>query len=126
VGNSCGYPLVNKAKDKIVVEFVPRDRLGLTSIEIPLVVDFDLNGDVIGIEALNLCFYAGRSIQGKGDRSGSESGRIRLTYDDEVDALYLRIDDGRSLRQRRVNGNLLIDADGRLIAIEASLDEHGS
>jgi uncharacterized protein YuzE len=117
------WPTVNKGAKTITIAFAPLDELASQmTIDIPLILDLDLNNDVIGIEALSFCSYGGSSALVDFDYSALEPVNMRLSYDEEVDALALRIDDGRSITQRSVKGKLLLDSIGRMIGIEASLE----
>ena len=115
------YPVVTTDKNKVVIDFVSPGCMSANSVEIPLVLDLDLYGQVIGIEVLNFCSYGGVNTLADFDRSKLTSAGMRLSYDEEVDAFSLKIDDGRSLKQRAVTGKLFLDANGRMTSIEAHL-----
>lgn len=115
------YPVVNKGEKTITISFVPSEGVAQRDVDIPLVLDLDLYNEVVGIEALNCRSFGGPNILADFDYSALVRVGMRLSYDEEVDALALKIDEGRSIRQRSVKGRLLLDSDGRITAIEANL-----
>jgi hypothetical protein len=50
-----------------------------------------------------------------------EEGSPRWSYDEEIDAFYVRIADGPAQRQRSARGTAQVDRDGRLVSIEIRL-----
>jgi len=121
MNGSGNYPVVNKGEKTIAINFVPSESGAQSDVEIPLVLDLDLYNEVIGIEALNFRSYGGPNILADFNYSALEPVGMRLSYDEEVDALALKIDEGRSIRQRSVKGRLLLDSGGRMTGIEANL-----
>lgn len=119
--NERDFPKLTRNEDKFFVDFGPAGELGENSVDIPLVLDLDRFDNVIGIEALNFASYAGSQALADIDPSYLDSAGLRLSYDDGVDALYLRIEEGRSRAQRPVNGKVILDADGRLLRLETNL-----
>jgi len=115
------YPVVNKGEKTIAISFVSREGVAQSEVDIPLVLDLDLYNEVIGIEALNFCSFGGPHVLADFDYSASGLAGMRLSYDGEVDALALKIDEGRSIRQRSVKGKVFLDSDGRMTGIEANL-----
>jgi uncharacterized protein YuzE len=116
------YPRINKKETLIEIDFFPPGCASTRSKEIPLVIDLDHWGDVIGIEALNLCFHGGPKLLVDFDYQQLEQAAIKAGYDKEVDAFYLGIEKDRSRDQRPVDGRLYLDERGRLIGIAANFD----
>jgi uncharacterized protein YuzE len=115
------YPAVTKNEKKIRIAFGPSGHTSDNLVTVSLILDLDLNGQVIGIEALNYSSYGGANSLPTVTRSELESAGMRLSYDEAVDVLYLKIDDGRSVNQRGVNGTVFFDLNRRMIGIEADL-----
>jgi uncharacterized protein YuzE len=94
------------------------------TIPVPFVLDFDGMGQLIGIEILNLKDHAGSACLAR----LSEDIRIypepiSFSYDDEADAFYLRIRDGRSIDQQPVMGRVELDSAGHIVGFEADSEQ---
>jgi hypothetical protein len=88
-------------------------------VEMTVVLDLDRYGSPIAFELISPCAYGGPDLF-----RGMNFGRInsisamRLTYSDTDDLFFVKFDQDRSLDQCVVNGRLLLDKAGRLLAIE--------
>lgn len=125
------YPLVQKSPDFLVLEFAsrtPKDRLA----QMPMVLDFDRFGNVIAIELISIKHYGGPHLfDALGLRKTDEVSEIRftydevseirLTYDDTCDSSWIVLEKDRSLDQRCVDGRLVINRLGHLVAVEVPL-----
>jgi uncharacterized protein YuzE len=88
----------------------------------PMVLDIDRYGNVIGVELISIRYYGGPDLfHGVDWQAINTMSGIWFTYTDSDDVLYVKLEQDRSLDQRCVNGRLLIDASGSLAAIEARL-----
>jgi len=77
------------------------------------VVDVTDLGDLVGLEILDF-----RSQLGSAEPSPSAGdGLPRWTYDEEMDAFYVRVADGTADTQRTVVGTAALDGDGRVTQI---------
>lgn len=115
-------PTIEIVDNTLVVEF---ERLSTdTPVSIPAdaVLDFNGLGNVIGIEILSLTHIAGSRVLEKfaGHRISYPDGTI-LTYDEEADAFSLQLTEERSLDQRAVECNILLDREGHLVALRVTL-----
>ena len=113
------WPKIRKEENSIAVEFAPAAEASkLHPIEI--VLDFSEYGDVLGIEIINLVFEVGENALGiiKGSFPVDDKG-MRYSYDEHSDAFYLRLQPGRSSRQRSVNGSIILDPVGQIKELRA-------
>lgn len=79
------------------------------------VLDFDLFGELIGIEILNYKFVTGLKNL---SFEHTNKGIVRISFDEQADALYLKILNERSSDQETANGNIIVDSRGKLIRLE--------
>jgi len=109
------------SKNRLVIKFgSPSDQSRI--IKVGFVIDFDLNGNVLGIEIINLKYYAGGNVlEGIDPELFGSKAKVRISYDEDVDALYLSLSNGRSTDQITVDGRVVLDEKGHLVAIEADL-----
>lgn len=66
-------------------------------LDIDCVVDLTDFGEVVGVEVLDVS----RQLAGGVVDPPTLQGEIRWSYDDEIDALYVHVADGRGQMQRR-------------------------
>ena len=78
------------------------------------VIDKTDFGDIVGIEILDLR----HQLSGATAPPSSMSGLPRWSYDDEIDAFYIRIADGAGQVQSVATDMAQIDAEGRLTRLE--------
>ena len=83
------------------------------------VLDLTYLGEIIGIEILGLSLQ----LNGGHVLKSTGSGFPRWSYDDEVDALYIRITEGPGQVQATVFGRASLDASGGLIALEIAVPQ---
>ena len=72
---------------------------------------------MIGVEILDLT----RQLAGGVVESSSLEGGVRWSYDDEVDAMYVHVREGRSQVQRRASGIGELDSEGKLVGLTVPL-----
>lgn len=98
--------------DVVVVEFssVPATR----SVQFEGVVDRTDLGEVVGLEILDFR----RQFSDVSPPSYSGTDLPRWSYDDEVDAFYLRLTDATATLQRPIVGTAALDGAGCVVALE--------
>src|SRR5262245_8297514 len=116
------FPLVQREPGKLCIHFRRLGSKSATIVALPLVLDIGHSDTILGIEAINFESYGGSRLLDQLDDSLLKAAGMRLSYDAEADAFYLKIEDGRSLDQRAVQGRLFLDSEGRMAALEASLE----
>jgi hypothetical protein len=115
------YPRVQRTSDSLVVEFSPKASDDKAA-QMPMVLDFNRFGDIIAIEMISIKHYGGPNLfQALDLHEINEASDIRFTYDDTCDSSWLVLDKDRSLDQRCVDGRLMINRSGQLVAIEVPL-----
>lgn len=91
------------------------------SVQVICVIDQTDFGDVLGIEVLDFR----RQISGgflEGARSASV---VRWSYDEEADAFYAHVIDGRSQIQTSIIGTVGLNAAHRVVLLEAPVPSIG-
>lgn len=78
------------------------------------IVDQNAFGDVVGVEILDLRSHLG---SGRVPR-GTAAGFPRWSYDEEIDAFYVRLTEETAPVQTRVAGTTVIDGAGVLLSLE--------
>jgi hypothetical protein len=115
------HPVVTKTEQTITVSLVPASGAAPAQIPLPLVLDLNLFDEIIGIEALHFRAFGGPNILAGLNHPALERVGMRLSYDEAVDTLTLKIHEGPPSKQRSVTGKLLLDSTGKLTGIEANL-----
>jgi len=88
----------------------------------PIVLDLDFNDDPIAIELINILLYGGRHLLDALDlRALADSPQLRFTYDFACDASSIRLQSGRSWKQRTGKGNLMVNKEGHLVSLQIQL-----
>jgi len=91
-------------------------------VSVECVLDSDGLGNIVGVEIINLRLAAGQHMfRGCPGNSVSFFNGTRFSYDDEVDAFYLYLCEGRSLDQRVEDCDVLLDEHGTFIGLEITL-----
>jgi hypothetical protein len=88
---------------------------GLRAVSFECVVNRAHFGDPVGLEILDLKAQLGSSVRLPSQRRES---MLRWSYDEEIDALYVRLSGHGSHGQRRVTGTARLDAWGCLVALQ--------
>ncbi len=111
------YPNIVREDEKLDVVFSSPD-VSRPEITVRCVLDFDQFGDVLGVEILNLKDQAGSSCLDVVEEvlKGSVTA-LRYSYDDEVDAFYLRMSEGQSVDQKAVDGVLVLNDKGQIASL---------
>lgn len=97
---------------------VMKDKIykNISSMEIEVVIDYDIEGNLVGIEIINLQYFLKIDIN-KALSDWMQLGNI--TYDSDDDVFYLRLIANRqSAEQKCVLANCLIDEEGYLVGIK--------
>lgn len=107
---------------------VLRFRCGNTALEpdrdvsVEGVLDFDGMGNVIGVEIIDFRFLVGEQVlAGFAMGSTNFSDGTKFRYDEEADAFYLSLMEGKSLDQRVEECRVLLDRCGRFTGLEVAL-----
>lgn len=87
-----------------------------------MVIDFDQQDEILGIEILNLFFQAGEKSLDVIKMSTSNQGDgLRYAYDEKSDAFWLQLKKGKSLHQIPVMGTVFLDNKGQIISLNADV-----
>jgi hypothetical protein len=84
------------------------------SVDLDCVVDLTDFDDVVGVEILDLR----RQLSGGIVEPSPTTGRIRWSYDDEMDAFYVHLTDGRGQVQRSVTCKAHLDPEMRFVQLD--------
>jgi uncharacterized protein YuzE len=113
------YPRVCQEEGALTVEFVPKTASAKWQ-PIEMVLDFGAFGEILGIEIISLVFKAGKNALEAIIKSVPTAGEgVRYKYDEESDSFYLHLDVGNSRDQKAVEGQICLDDEGRIIAMNA-------
>ena len=116
-------PYIKRNVDRLIVNLCPSLVEQSKSINLECVLDFNEYGEVIGIEIIDLKYYAGdKVLDGRKWASINKKEGVRISYDEESDAFYLSISDEKSVEQRSVNGKLILDKKGYMVKLEVDLN----
>ena len=119
------YPNIVREDERLEVAFSSSDAR-LSCINVRFVLDFDQFGEVIGIEILNLKDQAGSRCLDKVEDVLKDSVRgLHHSYDDAVDAFYLRMSEERSIDQKAVDGVLVLNGKRQIVSfrVDAQMDQ---
>lgn len=94
---------------RVRFEFAPAS----DASSVPCILDVDDFGELVGIEILDWQKNAGGPV-GLSEKAGA----AHWTYDDEIDALYVRLRPGSAGIQRKGIAKAHRDAEGRVIELE--------
>lgn len=83
------------------------------SAPVECVVDLTRLGEVVGVEVLDLK----RQLAVPVVEAPESDGGVRWSYDDEIDALYLRITNERGQVQKTAKAEAKLDSLGRLVEL---------
>jgi uncharacterized protein YuzE len=113
VKNKRSYlPSAEASGQTLYVRFL--DSPATSSVEVACVIDQTHFGDVIGVEILDLRRQLSGGVVG-GPRA---SGRVRWSYDSEIDAFYVHVMEGNSQVQTSATGKVSLDTDQRVVLME--------
>ena len=82
-----------------------------------LILDLDEDQRLIGIEALGIKYYAGEEVLAGLDKPIVTDSEY-ISYDEEVDAFYWKMDAGFSADSESIDGFILLDSKNHLVGIE--------
>jgi hypothetical protein len=106
------FPHATISEETISIQF--SDTLVSQSAQVACTVDLTDFSDVVGIEALDWR----KQLSGGTLDAPSSQGRVRWSYDDEMDAIYIRVSDGRGQIQRSAVGEAGLDSDRRVVRLD--------
>lgn len=84
-----------------------------TSSRVTAIFDLTKSGDAVGIEIRDLCRQSGVTLIPPGPLDGTP----RWVFDDEIDAFYIHLRDGRSEQRLQGTVTLGIGGSGRLVSL---------
>lgn len=114
------YPCVQQKKELLIVEFGP-ELHEVKRRSLRMVVDLGSHGDVLGIEIINLILTVGKHALEVVTQVVPNAGtEIWYGYDEESDSFYLGLKSGDSRIQKSVDGSVICDEVGRIIALNAN------
>jgi uncharacterized protein YuzE len=109
------YPIVKREKNKITIQF--RELTAkIKTKKIDCVHDFNLYGEMVGIEIVNLKYVAGASVL-----NGLEHLKNKFKYFDETDVFYFAFINDRSSDQMPSECKLILNDKEQLLEIETLL-----
>jgi hypothetical protein len=109
------FPSVVAADGIVTIYF--SDSAVSESLEIKCVVDMTDFADLLGIEVLRW----GQQLFGAKIVAPSDSKSVRWTYDEDVDALYIRLRHGRSQIQKSTTCSVSLDESKHVICLQLSV-----
>lgn len=83
------------------------------TVELRCVLDQTDFGDVVGVEVLDFA----RQLEGGAIDPPRGRGEIRWSYDDEIDALYVHVGEGRGQIQQTATLKAHIDQTGKVVGL---------
>lgn len=108
------YPTVARSEQGVDIRFAPEPASART-VHIDIVLDYNWERAIIGLEILNLKHAAGPRCL---DMLTADSPEVEHAYDDEVDAFSLWLSAEDSMDQEEVLGTLMLDSEGRIFGIK--------
>jgi uncharacterized protein YuzE len=109
---SHSFPSVEVSEGNLSISFL--DSTPSRSVEVSCVVDLTDFGDVIGVEVLDWR----HQLSGGLLDAPRASGQVRWSYDEEIDALYVHVMDGRSQTQLPATAKVSLDSRQRVVCLE--------
>lgn len=104
------YPLVEKNGNSLSIFLVPESQ-GIEKRTIDFVLDFNFQGELIGIEALNLKTDLGRNCLRVLENISSDHELFTYSFDEDCDAFYLKIKADHSSDQCSIEGEVLLNSE---------------
>ncbi len=108
------YPQIIEKDNSFVVKLGPAAETGRT-LPIKMVLDFDADGKVVGIEIINLVLQAGN----KALNYIKHTRQPTFGYDPDCDSFYMRVKNVNSTDQKSVSGALTLDDEGEIMGFTA-------
>jgi len=106
------FPIAVVGDGTVSIRF--SDEISSQSVEVACTVDLTDFGDVIGVEVLD---WRGQLSGGVID-APSACGQVRWSYDEEVDAIYIHLMEGRGQIQRSAVGSAKLASNRRVVRLE--------
>ena len=115
------YPRVCEEAGSLSVEFAPDGRMS-RRVPLTMVIDLGQDGDVLGIEILDLVSQTGKESLGIIRQAvRTDGGGLRYAYDDDSESFYLQLRAGRSVDQKALEGFAFLDDLGQILGIGVNL-----
>jgi hypothetical protein len=95
------------------------DAPGAQRIDVDCVLDMTGMESVVGVEVLDLR----RQLNGATVMPAPATAAFHWSYDPEIDAFYLRVQQDSARIQRKAKGVAIVDEHDRLVAIEVPLSD---
>jgi uncharacterized protein YuzE len=113
------YPQIREDDRSLIVEFAP-DVNRSEERRLRMIVDLSPLGKVVGVEIINAVLKAGKNGLKLIEQSVPADGNgVKYSYDADSDSFYLRLTGDRSVDQKAVDGFVLLDDRGRILALGA-------
>jgi hypothetical protein len=109
------FPRIDISDCMMAIYFMAAD--AAQSYVVACVMDYTDFGDLVGIEVLDWR----KQLSGGRIDGPSTSEYPRWSYDDEIDALYIRTSDARGQNQQRATASVDLDASQRVVALQIAL-----
>lgn len=95
---------------------------------VPMVIDLDEEGNLLGIEIINLVYEMGNECLNEIKKVLPERERccetgINFTYDKEADGFYLFLKKGKSVTQCSIRGKVYLNSKGSIIGFDFSIPD---
>jgi hypothetical protein len=101
----------------MIIGSVEAIEAGSRTVREKVIVDFDLDGGLLGIEIIGYSYVAGKPVE-RSDFDHLSKAGWRISFDPEADAVTIEVDYGDNAGQRSVDAFFCFSADGALIGLE--------
>jgi len=121
MNNVKGFPNISIDKNIFFIEFA-RPNHESRVLKSWFVFDYNQYQEIIGLEIINLKLISGnRCLEKLYECFLGPQKYFKCSYDSETDSFYLTLSNDRSLDQKEVEGNIILDGDGHIVALRADL-----
>jgi uncharacterized protein YuzE len=115
-----GSPSVLRNNKSIEIAVFPYATSNICLHDIDFILDFNPFNEIIGIEIINIKEELGLHCLELFEKMNFWDNAITYSYDGDTDSFYLRITDERSIDQKVVNGEILLNDKRQIVAMKAS------
>ena len=118
--NDLNYPTIKKSGSRISISFKSTGDVEHKR-QVECILDFNLYGDIIGIEIINLKYELGKSCL-KYIESLEGSRRPNFGYDKDCDTFYLHLREDTSSDSKAIMGDVILNKEMQIIGFELAVD----
>lgn len=112
------HPMMRRSGNDLVIELANFPRTSRTC-EIRMVVDFDSEQSVLGIEIVNLFLQLGESsIEALRESLPTMNTLPTFRYDEDADCFYMRFSNGLSSNQKALSTVVYLDDLKRIVGFQ--------